>query len=77
MCFCCDTHSGSCEKEDYYKMLSVPRNASQKEIKKAYYDLAKKYHPDLNRGDSDAATKFTEIGEAYEVQIIYNKNHFY
>ncbi len=63
--------SGFYEKEDYYKVLDVPRNASQKEIKKAYYDLAKKYHPDLNKGDSNAAKKFTEIGEAYEVRTIH------
>lgn len=57
----------SSDKDDYYKNLGVPRNASQKEIKKAYYDLAKKYHPDRNKGDPSAAKKFTKIGEAYEV----------
>ena len=61
--------SDSVDKEDYYKTLGVPRNASQKEIKKAYYELAKKYHPDRNKGDSEAAKKFTEIGEAYEVRL--------
>ncbi|CAI8057913.1 DnaJ homolog subfamily A member 3, mitochondrial, partial [Geodia barretti] len=61
-------HSGtkSDQKEDYYKTLGVPRNASQKEIKKAYYELAKKYHPDRNEGDPNAAKQFTKIGEAYE-----------
>ncbi len=48
-------------------MLGVPRSAGQKEIKKAYYELAKKYHPDLNKDNPDAAKRFTEIGEAYEV----------
>ncbi len=58
---------GSSDKDDYYKMLDVPRSASQKEIKKAYYELAKKYHPDLNKDNPDAAKRFTAIGEAYEV----------
>lgn len=53
--------------KDYYKILSVSPNASQEEIKKAYRRLAKRYHPDLNRGDSEAEEKFKEIQEAYEV----------
>ncbi len=50
-------------KKDYYKILGVPRNASQEEIKKAYYRLAHKYHPDKG-GDEE---KFKEINEAYRV----------
>jgi DnaJ family protein A protein 3 len=57
----------SLHKKDYYNTLGVPRNASQKDIKTAYYQLAKEYHPDMNKNDPEAAKKFTEIGEAYEV----------
>jgi len=53
--------------KDYYKVLGVPRNASGKDIKKAYYELAKKYHPDTNKGEPTAAKKFQEASEAYEV----------
>ncbi|CAG8467369.1 2993_t:CDS:2 [Acaulospora colombiana] len=53
-------------KEDYYELLGVPKNASQSEIKKAYYALAKKYHPDTNK-DPAAKEKFVKIQEAYDV----------
>lgn len=52
---------------DYYKILGVPKNASEKDIKKAYRKLARKYHPDLNPNDKVAEKKFKEINEANEV----------
>lgn len=55
------------EYKDYYKILGVDRKASADEIQKAYKKLARKYHPDLNPGDSSAEEKFKDIGEAYEV----------
>jgi curved DNA-binding protein len=54
-------------KRDYYEVLGVPRNATEKEIRQAYRRLARQYHPDLNPGDKTAETRFKEIGEAYEV----------
>lgn len=53
--------------KDYYKILGVPRDASQEEIKKAYRRLALKYHPDRNKGNKEAEEKFKEINEAYAV----------
>jgi len=53
--------------KDYYKILGVPRNATQEEIKKAYRRLALKYHPDRNKGNKEAEEKFKEINEAYAV----------
>lgn len=54
-------------KRDYYEVLGVERGADEEAIKKAYRQLAKKYHPDLNPGDKVAEQKFKEISEAYEV----------
>lgn len=54
-------------QKDYYKILGISKNCSPKDIKKAYYQLAKKYHPDTNRGDPDAGRKFQEVSEAYEI----------
>ncbi|MBN2238384.1 MAG: J domain-containing protein [Dehalococcoidales bacterium] len=53
--------------KDYYKVLEIKRDASESEIKKAYRKLARKYHPDVNPGDTTAEAKFKEINEAYEV----------
>jgi DnaJ-class molecular chaperone len=52
---------------DFYDSLGVKKNASEKEIKTAYRKLARKYHPDVNPGDSQAESRFKEISEAYEV----------
>eukprot|EP00457_Paulinella_chromatophora_P002675 gb/GEZN01002680.1/.p1 GENE.gb/GEZN01002680.1/~~gb/GEZN01002680.1/.p1 ORF type:complete len:473 (+),score=70.48 gb/GEZN01002680.1/:899-2317(+) len=55
------------DKRDYYETLGVPKNASQAEIKKAYFQLAKKWHPDANKGNEEAEKKFAEISNAYDV----------
>lgn len=53
--------------KDFYQILGVPRNASEDDIRKAYRRLAKKYHPDVNKGDKEAEEKFKDISEAYNV----------
>jgi DnaJ-class molecular chaperone len=55
------------EYKDYYGVLGVPKDASEKDIKHAYRKLARKYHPDLNPDDAAAEERFKEINEAYEV----------
>lgn len=53
--------------KDPYAVLGVPRNATQDQIKKAYRDLARKHHPDMNQGDKRSEEKFKEIQHAYEI----------
>ena len=53
--------------KDYYQVLGVSRSASAGDIKKAYFKLAKKYHPDMNPGSQEAERRFKEIGEAYRI----------
>ena len=53
-------------KRDYYEVLGVAKDADEAAIKKAYRQLAKKYHPDVNPGDKDAEEKFKEVNEAYQ-----------
>ena len=54
-------------KRDYYEVLGVDKDADSAEIKKAFWKLAKKYHPDVNKDDPQASEKFQEANEAYEV----------
>ena len=54
-------------EKDPYSVLGVTRNATQDQIKKAYRDLARKHHPDMNQGDKRAEEKFKEIQQAYEI----------
>jgi DnaJ-class molecular chaperone len=54
-------------EKDYYQLLGVKKTATDDEIKKAYRALAKKYHPDKNKGNKEAENKFKEISEAYAV----------
>lgn len=55
------------EVKDYYRVLGVPRNADEKEIKKAFRKLARENHPDLNPGNAEAERRFKEVNEAHEV----------
>ena len=55
------------DKRDYYEVLGLSKGANDAEIKKAYRSMAKKYHPDMNPGDSEAEAKFKEVNEAYAV----------
>src|SRR3982074_3680030 len=54
------------EFKDYYKVMGVPRDATDAQIKQAYRKLARKYHPDVSK-EKNAEARFKEVGEAYEV----------
>ena len=54
-------------KRDYYEVLGIDKGADEATIKKAYRQLAKKYHPDMNPGNAEAEKKFKEASEAYAV----------
>ncbi|XP_010442218.1 PREDICTED: chaperone protein dnaJ GFA2, mitochondrial-like [Camelina sativa] len=63
--------------KDYYELLGVSKNAPEGEIKKAYYGLAKKLHPDMNKDDPEAEKKFQEVSKAYEVLKDKEKRDLY
>jgi DnaJ-class molecular chaperone len=62
--------------EDFYKILELSRDATKEQIKKAYHNLSRKYHPDYNQSQ-DAISKFRKIAEAYETLNDQNKKHLY
>ncbi len=62
---------------DYYELLGVSHSATTEEIKKAYRQLALKYHPDRNPGDREAEERFKEISNAYQVLSDSEKRHLY
>ena len=64
-------------KKDYYEVLGVGRNADEATIKKAYRKLAKKYHPDMNGDNPEAAARFKEVTEAYNVLSDKEKKKLY
>lgn len=61
-------------KRDYYEILGVPKDATERQIKKAFHKLALKYHPDRNKGP-DAEAKFREIAEGMLELVPSHNNH--
>ena len=64
-------------KRDYYEVLGVERTAGEAELKKAFRQLAVKFHPDKNPGNPEAEAKFKEAAEAYEVLSDPEKHKLY
>jgi len=64
-------------KRDYYEILGVTKSSSEAEVKKAYRQMALKYHPDKNPGDKASEEKFKEAAEAYEVLSTPDKKSRY
>ena len=65
------------DKRDYYEVLGVDKSSDDSQIKKAYRQMAKKYHPDMNPGDAEAEAKFKEVNEAYAVLSDPEKKQIY
>ena len=65
------------KRRNFYEVLEVMPNAKMGEIKSKYYELSKKYHPDLNKDNPEASVKFREISEAYEVLGNYDLRRQY
>lgn len=65
------------KKSDYYAELGVAKESTALEIKHAYYELSKKFHPDRNKGSNEAAMRFRDIKEAYEVLGNHSKRRRY
>jgi DnaJ-class molecular chaperone len=65
------------KKRDYYEVLGIAKGANADEIKKAYRKLARKYHPDVNKSDPGASTKFKEVQEAYDALSDAKKRQAY
>jgi len=63
--------------KDYYRVLGINRNATEREVKQAYRKLARQYHPDVNPGDKSTEEKFKQINEAYEVLSDKDKRQKY
>ncbi len=64
-------------RRDFYEVLGVGRDVSEKDLKKAYRKLARKYHPDSNQGDAEAEKRFKELNEAYEILSDPEKRKLY
>jgi molecular chaperone DnaJ len=64
-------------KRDYYEVLGVGREADEAEIKKAFRKLARQLHPDANPDDPEAAERFKELAEAYEVLTDAERRQLY
>lgn len=65
------------EKKDFYELLGIARGAKDDDIKRAYFKLAKKFHPDANPGDQSAEERFKEVNEAYQVLSDAKKRSLY
>lgn len=63
--------------KDYYYILGVKENSTEKEIKTAYRKLSIKFHPDKNNGDEFFQERFVDINEAYEILSDVHKKYFY